>query len=190
MAIVGATAIAVPNVDGIVLRVRRGNGPVQKVIYLASVFSNATASAVFHEVAHHVSLSHVSMLIKGALIEGENSKKEAHVLWLAEQLRSRTQVEAIVQDYSGVAAGLSIDLNLNESLMKLHGNCRGQRRSFYEGMASRGRSRQDRRRRSVFHPLPFPFGHMDPKDEANQGCMLTYVHAREHSKAMMTVDGR
>ena len=188
MEILGATAVAAPSVDGIVMRVRRGGGPVQKVIYIASVFSNATADAIFQEIAQHVSLSHVALLTKGALLEGGSSERKTHAAWLAEQLRSRTQLQAIVQDDSGLAAPLSIDLNLNESLMKLHGNCRGLKRSFFEGMGTRGKTAEDRLRRSVFHALPFPFGHMDPNDEANQGCMMTYVHGREHSKAMSAAD--
>ena len=175
MEILDATAIATPSVDGIVLRVQRGGRPVQKLIYLASVFSNVTARAIFQEIAQHVSLSHVVLLTKGALLEGGSRQRETHAAWLADMLRSKTQLQAIVQDYSGLAAPLAMDLNLNESLMKLHGNCMGERKRFFLKMGTRGHSDEDRRRRSVFYPLPFSFGHMDPKDEANQGCMLTYV---------------
>ena len=180
MSIVGAAVVASYHVDGIILNVTRNGGPVQQILYLSAVFSGDSAKPIFDEIERHVSLKPFTLLTKAALIEGTSLAQEAtralHAKWLGEQLRSRAELEAVVQDTSGLAAPLSAEMGLSlESGLSLYGECRGMRADFFKG-GVRGKSEEDRkRRRKRIHDLPFTWAQMDPADEANPGCLAAYV---------------
>ena len=152
-------------------------------MYLSSVFSNATVKDIFDEIAWHVSVSPgLTLLIKAALLEGGGERvdaegqeiaRAAHAKWLAEELRERTKLQAIVQDVSGLAAPLSTAMGFTASGMRLHGDCKGVRKTLFKG-ALRVGGEEDRQRRRSWHELPFGWGQMDPNDEASEGCMLTW----------------
>ena len=195
MTIVSATVLATPTVDGIVFAVRRGSRPVQKVVYLSSVFSNLTASAVFDESARHASLSRVVLLMKAALLEGsqvtQEAAREEHAKLLSDNLRSRSSVaEAIVQDSSGLGSPLVVEMGAtHKGVSQLYGDCSGHRKQMFKGSWRGQQTEEQRLKRRTPQALPFGWGQKDPDDEASEGCLLTWVRGHGEANASLHIRG-